>query len=94
MSLAKILPFGHENAIPRSDLIRLTGLNDRHMRTRLQNAPFVVANFADGKGYFQPDKLEELKRLERQQRHRLMANRRRLQLTRSSIKQYKGASPR
>lgn len=56
-SIVDYIPFGHENAISRRDLARITGLNDRHMRECImrERRETPILNMQDGSGYFRPD---------------------------------------
>lgn len=56
MNLLDLIPYGHENAITREELKRLTGFSDRVMRAKLtalrEETP--ILNMQDGRGYFRP----------------------------------------
>lgn len=79
--IVEILDFikiGHENAITREELVKLTGLNDREIRENIsqtrRNVPII--NLQDGKGYFIPDLSKEseiayLKQFVKQEENRL-----------------------
>ena len=59
------IPTGHENAVTRADLCRITGLNDRAMRDALHDAKLKIPilNMQDGKWYFIQDMNKENDRL-------------------------------
>ena len=76
--IANLIPYGAENAIDRYDLLRnvreiLGDISDREMRRMLevsrQNGNIII-NFQNGKGYFRPDKEEEIERYIRQEEAR------------------------
>lgn len=76
--IANLIPYGAENAIDRYDLLRnvreiLGDISDREMRRMLevsrQNGNIII-NFQNGKGYFRPDKKEEVERYIRQEEAR------------------------
>lgn len=51
------IPTGHENAVTREELSRLTGLSDRQVREDIRIASIhgdLILNMQDGKGYFRP----------------------------------------
>lgn len=52
------IPVGHQNAISRVMLAKLTGLNDRSMREQISRARRYtpILNLQDGGGYYIPDK--------------------------------------
>ena len=56
LHLLELIPFGHENAITREELERLTGFSDRVMRAKptalREETP--ILNMQDGRGYFRP----------------------------------------
>lgn len=75
-ALARILMFGAENAIPRAQLVVLTGWPDRELRKNIEKARsegMVIANDQNGKGYYRPDTQEELARCYKQSRSRTLA---------------------
>ena len=56
------IPIGHENAISRKELCRLTGLNDRKIREEIAKAreSACICNMSDGAGYYIPEQLAEI----------------------------------
>jgi len=56
MNLLDLIPYGHENAITREKLKRLTHLPDRVMRAKIQDlrCRHAILNMQDGRGYFRP----------------------------------------
>nr|DAW41402.1 MAG TPA: hypothetical protein [Bacteriophage sp.] len=60
MDILDYIPTGHNNAIPRKELQRLTRMNDREIRKLIadtnKNAPddVLIINMQDGMGYFRP----------------------------------------
>jgi len=56
MDIVDYIPFGRKNAITRTRLMIVTGLNDRQIREQISQArrDTVILNMQDGKGYFRP----------------------------------------
>lgn len=56
MDIVDYIPFGRKNAITRTRLMIVTGLNDRQIREQISQArrDTVILNVQDGKGYFRP----------------------------------------
>ena len=56
MDRVDYIPFGRENAVTRTQLRIMTGLNDRKIRDKISEArrDTVILNMQDGKGYFRP----------------------------------------
>ena len=62
VDITEFIPFGYDNAIKRRDLCRLSGLDDRSMRSCIEKAQMsgeIILNMQDGKGYFRPVLPEE-----------------------------------
>lgn len=60
--LAQVIPHGRENAISREKLARDLGMTDRRMREAIAKANadgLAILNLGDGKGYYQPETLDE-----------------------------------
>lgn len=75
--IAYLLPCGAANAVSRSDLLRLTGLNDRALRAEIERerlAGSIILSSTDGSGgYYLPGSRAELERYIAAQRHRAAA---------------------
>lgn len=56
MNLLDLIPYGHENAITREELARLTHLPDRIVRAKINDLRqhHAILNMQDGRGYFRP----------------------------------------
>lgn len=54
LTIEEAVPFGHENAVSRSELALRTGLPDRALRDAINKSNALIINMQDGKGYFQP----------------------------------------
>lgn len=70
------IPYGRENAISRSDLVRVLMLPDRQVRKLIQEARCrgeIILNDSTGKGYFASDELEDLKRQYKTNQNRAMS---------------------
>ncbi len=53
-TIEEAVPFGHENAVSRSELALRTGMSDRAVRDAINKSDALILNLQDGKGYFQP----------------------------------------
>lgn len=87
-ALARILMFGAENAIPRAQLVALTGWPDRELRKNIEKARaegMVIANDQKGGGYYRPATKEELMRQYQQSRSRTLAQLRQQKYIRRSL---------
>ena len=56
MDIVDYIPFGRENAVTRTQLRIMTGMNDRKIRDKISEArrDTVILNMQDSKGYFRP----------------------------------------
>lgn len=74
IDILKFIPFGKENAISRTSLCTVTGLNDRSMRENINRARkrAVVINLSDGSGYYRPtdDDIVEVIKFKKQEENR------------------------
>ena len=61
-NIVDYIPVGHDNAISRKELCRLTGLNDRKIREEIAKAreSACICNMSDGAGYYIPEQLAEI----------------------------------
>lgn len=76
MQITDYIPYGHEKAVTRETLCQLTGMNDRAVRQRIENAQrsgTVILNLQDGAGYFQSDDIEEMHLYYRQEKSRALS---------------------
>lgn len=53
-NIVDMIPCGHENAVTRAELARLTGESDRSIRDSINRSDELVINLQDGRGYFKP----------------------------------------
>lgn len=53
-SIIEVIPFGHDNAVTRSELVMMTGMNDRKVRDEINQCKELIINLQDGHGYFRP----------------------------------------
>lgn len=77
MQITDYIPYGHEKAVTREDLCRITGMNDRAVRNMIADAQFagaVILNMQDGAGYFQSDDTEEMYTYYRQEKSRALSS--------------------
>ena len=92
-TIAKTIPFGRDNAMPRHVLSNVLGLNDRMMRHALQVAReegVIILNQQDGRGYYQSSDLKELEAQYRQDTARAMSILKRRKALRDILKQMGG----
>lgn len=54
MDIIDFIPYGHDNAVTRSELISMTGESDRAIRDAISNSKELIINLQDGAGYFRP----------------------------------------
>ena len=61
MNIAEFIPVGKENAISRSQLVKLTGLSDRIVRDMiaLERRNTAILNLQNGAGYYIPSESEK-----------------------------------
>lgn len=76
MNIMTYIPYGRENAISRSDLVRVLMLPDRTVRKMIQEARCrgeLILNDQTGAGYYTSDDLGELKRQYKRNQNRAMS---------------------
>lgn len=61
MNIADFIPVGKDNAISRSQLVKLTGLSDRIVRDMiaLERRNTAILNLQNGAGYYIPSESEK-----------------------------------
>ena len=75
-ALAKLIPYGRHNAIPRESLAMKLGLGDRHMRKIIEearNEGLIILCECNGRGYYQSDDMDEIHSQYIQDTNRAMA---------------------
>ena len=74
MNISEFIPVGKENAISRSQLVKLTGLSDRIVRDMiaLERRNTAILNLQNGAGYYIPSDSDraEIERYVRQEEAR------------------------
>lgn len=94
MDIVDYIPFGRKNAITRTRLRIVTGLNDRQIREQISQArrDTVILNMQDGKGYFRPlpEEINYVKAHERQESARIMSQIEGLEVERRMIREHYG----
>ena len=53
-NITEVIPYGHENAVTRAELVRRTGETDRVIRDAINKSEELIINLQDGRGYFKP----------------------------------------
>lgn len=94
MDIVDYILFGRKNAITRTRLRIVTGLNDRQIRRMIAEARenTVILNMQDGKGYFRPlpEEINYVKAHERQESARIMSQIEGLEVERRMIREHYG----
>lgn len=54
MLVTDLIPYGHDNAVTRAELVARTGFTDRAIRMDINRSDELILNLQDGKGYFKP----------------------------------------
>ena len=94
MDIVDYIPFGRENAVTRTQLRIMTGLNDRKIRDKISETrrDTVILNMQDGKGYFRPlpEEINYVKAHERQESARIMSQIEGLEVERRMIREHYG----
>lgn len=77
MNLLNVIPYGKENAISRSEIVRITGINDRAIRLEIKalNAELTkhgeaILSSSSSKGYWRTANVQEMKHYLSESRHR------------------------
>lgn len=74
MNISEFIPVGKENAISRSQLVKLTGLSDRIVRDMiaLERRNTAILNLQNGAGYYIPSESDraDIERYVRQEEAR------------------------
>ena len=73
MDLLSLIPYGRENAISRADLVRLTGMDDRAIRSAIKaliRQGNTILSSSSAKGYWQSDDIAEIEQFLRESDHR------------------------
>lgn len=74
--IVNYIPYGHNNAISRQTLCSLTGMTDRTVRRKIEEARragALIENEQDGRGYFQSINLDKIERQYKQDTARALA---------------------
>lgn len=73
MKLVDLIPVGAENAIPKSELIKITGLSDRALRLQVSHerrAGYPILTDCTNSGYYLPENEADAVRFVRSMRKR------------------------
>ena len=76
MDISQYIPFGRENAVTVEYLSEITGIHERKVRKKIEQARvegYIIINNQDGKGYYQSDNIEEISKQYGQIRHRALS---------------------
>ncbi len=93
MNIVDFIPTGKENAITRSDLVRILNLPDRKVREMIETARkdgALILNDQDGAGYYISEDVGELKRQLHSNHSRAMSVLRQNTHLRRKIKELEG----
>lgn len=68
-NIVDYIPVGHENAVTREQLSKLTKMSDRKVRKAIEKAreTTCICNMSDGAGYYIPTELREVELFIRQE---------------------------
>ena len=88
MDVLNRLRFGKEYAIDRKALCAETGAGDRSIREAIETLrqDYIILNDQDGKGYYRPDKADDVRRYYRQEMARVYSMLRRMKPVRRYLK--------
>jgi len=91
--IEEYIPYGRNNAIRRADLVNLIGMSDRVVRQMIEDARqsgIVIINMQDGRGYYRPEKREDLEYYIRQEEGRAKSIHRNLKAAKKALRTIDG----
>ena len=91
--IEEYIPYGRNNAIRRADLVNLIGMSDRVVRQMIEDARqsgVVIINMQDGRGYYRPERREDLEYYIRQEEGRAKSIHRNLKAAKKALKTIDG----
>ena len=93
INIVDYIPFGEENAVERFELMDKIMKPDREIRRMIEDARrsgVIILNLSNGKGYFRPDKKEEILRYIRQEEARARSIHRNLKAAKKALRAIDG----
>ncbi len=94
MDIVDYIPYGRKNAITRTRLRIVTGLNDRQIRRMIAEARenTIILNMQDGNGYYRPlpEEIKYVKAHERQESARIKSQFKTLRVERKLLREHYG----
>lgn len=91
--IEEYIPYGRNNAVKRADLVSMIGASDRLVRRMIEDARqsgVVIINMQDGRGYYRPEKREDLEYYIRQEEGRAKSIHRNLKAAKKALKAIEG----
>lgn len=91
--IEEFIPYGRKNAVKRADLVNMIGLSDRLVRKLIEDARqsgVIIINMQDGRGYYRPEKREELEYYIRQEEGRAKSIHRNLKAAKKALRTIEG----
>lgn len=91
--IEEFIPYGRKNAVKRADLVNMIGLSDRVVRKLIEDARqsgVIIINMQDGRGYYRPEKREDLEYYIRQEEGRAKSIHRNLKAAKKALREIEG----
>ena len=91
--IEEYIPYGRNNAVKRADLVSMIGASDRLVRRMIEDARqsgIVIINMQDGRGYYRPEKREDLEYYIRQEEGRVKSIHRNLKAAKKALRAIEG----
>jgi len=91
--IEEFIPYGRKNAVKRADLVNMIGLSDRLVRKLIEDARqsgVIIINMQDGRGYYRPEKREDLEYYIRQEEGRAKSIHRNLKAAKKALRAIEG----
>ena len=91
--IEEFIPYGRKNAVKRADLVNMIGLSDRLVRKLIEDARqsgVIIINMQDGRGYYRPEKREDLEYYIRQEEGRAKSIHRNLKAAKKALREIEG----
>lgn len=93
LHIEEYIPYGRNNAVKRADLVSMIGASDRLVRRMIEDARqsgVVIINMQDGRGYYRPERKEDLEYYIRQEEGRAKSIHRNLKAAKKALREIEG----
>lgn len=93
LHIEEYIPYGRNNAVKRADLVSMIGASDRLVRRMIEDARqsgVVIINMQDGRGYYRPERKEDLEYYIRQEEGRAKSIHRNLKAAKKALRAIEG----